>query len=103
VLEVNHEIAFDKFSEVEQLVDLCTLRNGTRVERRSTLALSAEDFGLGNKDKSMRRLWSELKLGGRGGVPRRKRGWMDLNFGFSSRISRMRCSSPSLVTTKTTP
>ena len=50
MLEMHDEVAFDEFREIQQLVDLRACGDGPRIQDRPTLALTAEDLGLGDED-----------------------------------------------------
>jgi len=50
VLEVDNEVAFDEFGEVQKLVDLGALGRGASGAGGAAGALAAEDFGLGDHD-----------------------------------------------------
>ena len=50
VLEVDDEIAFDEFGEVEELVDLGFLSGGAFGATGAARALAAEEFGFGDED-----------------------------------------------------
>jgi hypothetical protein len=50
VLEVDDEIAFDEFGEIEELVDLRALSRGARWAGGASGALSAENLSLGDNN-----------------------------------------------------
>ena len=52
VLEVDDEVAFDEFGEIEELVDLRALSGGSDDAGGAAGALAAKDFGLGDDDEA---------------------------------------------------
>lgn len=50
VLEVDDEIVFDEFGEIEELVDLCVCGDGVFVVVGVMCVLVVEEFGFGDDD-----------------------------------------------------